>query len=257
MKKIGVTKLLAVISLTIGIGSLYTSLSYAVYNGTITDNFNGATINTHLWRPFHDFPQQRVAQQEGELRIQIDGTSVGDEFGAGLKSKFLLKGNFEMIVDYRCITWPEANGVRLGFEGPGKALPQGIVMVKRVSFGPDEPSPDPEHKENYFAIFSDDGQVWDPYIEPTTDNHGGLKLTRVGSLLTGYFMQGNDWVLIGSHSYPDIGPDAWIEITLWANSRGEVFRGQNVEIAFDNFQVSYDQVRFLSDLSPITLLLLE
>jgi len=263
MKKSDLSKLLAVTWL-ICLCTLYPSLSNA---GTISDNFDGASINTGLWTPFNADQHQRVFQQGGELRIQIDGASTGDEFGefgAGLQSKFRLKGDFVMTVDYRLITWPNANGVRLGFEGgsSGPGSDDG-VMVKRRNEGANQPQM-PEN--NYSANFID-GSVWYGGIASTTDNQGSLKLTRVGSVLTGYFAsQPNVWQQIGSHNYSAPGLPEWVGINLWANSRMtvqlpddtlvNVFGGQDVEIAFDNFQVTYDQIRYTSTPVPSLLLLL-
>jgi hypothetical protein len=254
MKKYAVTKLLVAACCLIGICSLYPSLSYAAYNGTIIDNFDGATLNTRLWKPFQN-PQTQWVQQGGELRLAI-GQGAGSQDGAGVKSKFSLKGDFEMTVDYRLIIWPPANGVRLGFEGPGfSADDYTEFMVKRCSRGADEP---PTHEEEYYmAAFKEDSTWWRNDVETvnTTDEHGSLKLTRVGSLLTGSFSKnGGPWQEIYSHDYSTpTGLPEWVAVTLWANGTPTT----NVEIAFDNFQVFYDQVKFISDPSPMNLLLLE
>jgi hypothetical protein len=113
MKSTDSTKLLAVTCLLIGICILSSSPAYAAWAGNIVDTFDGASINTRLWTPFEESTQTHLAQQGGELRITIDGGSIGN--GAGVSSKFFLKGNFIMTVDYRLITWPNENGVRLGF----------------------------------------------------------------------------------------------------------------------------------------------
>jgi hypothetical protein len=256
MKKSEITKLLGITWL-ICVCTLYTSLSHA---GTITDNFASASINTRLWRPFNDSQHQRVFQEGGELRIQIDGASTGDEFGAGLEGRFLLKGDFVMTVDYRLITWPNANGVRLGFEGPnGGPGSDEIFMVKRRNEGANQ-APWPEN--TYSADFND-GSGWAGNIFPTMDDHGSLKLTRVGSVLTGYFLQDGDWKQIAFLNCSGSRLEGWVGMTLWANSRTTVqtpnglvnlFGGQNVEIAFDNFQVTYDQIRYTS--TPVSSLLL-
>lgn len=249
MKKYAVTKLLVAACCLIGICSLYPSLSYAVYNGTITDNFDGASLNTRLWAPFQN-PQTQWVQQGGELKIKI---GAGSEKGAGLNSKFRFKGDFEMRVDYRLITWPPANDVRLGFEGLGFAPDDyAEVMIKRISRNPNEP-PNPG-KEVYSSAFKENLTWWGNDVE-TEDDHGTLKLTRAGSVLTGHFSKdGGPWQLIGSHDYSTpTGLPEWAAVTLWANGRPTT----DVEIAFNNFQVSYDQVRFVSDLSPMTLLLLD
>jgi len=103
------------------------------------------------------------------------------------------------------------------------------------------------------AAFKEDSTWWGNDME-TTDDHGTLKLTRVGSVLTGYFSKdGGPWQVIDSHDYSTpTGLPEWVAVTLWANGTPST----NVEIAFDNFQVTYDQVKFISDLSPTNLLLL-
>jgi hypothetical protein len=249
MKKIGVTKIMAVSLFLFWVCTLYSPPADAAWAGNIVDTFDGASINTRLWAPFQDSPQQRWVQRGGELRIQIDGSSDG---GAGVRSKFFLKGNFDMTVDYRLITWPPTNGVRLGFEGPGPDSDQ-VFLVKRISWGPDELQ-DPQ--EVYKAFFAD-GESGSGGQVPTADDHGSLRLTRVGSVLTGYFWQNGAWQPIASYDYSPTGYREWVEITLWAVSPPDSATGQSVEIAFDNFQVFYDQVKFNSDLSPLNLLLLE
>ena len=73
-------------------------------------------LNTRLWRISQD-DQTQCVQQGGELKITIGAGGGGNV--SRVESKFYLKGDFEMTVDYRLITWPAANGGRLGFEGPG------------------------------------------------------------------------------------------------------------------------------------------
>jgi hypothetical protein len=46
---------------------------------TLSDNFDGAAINTQLWwvPPLQYDEHQRCLQQGGVLKIQIDGVSTG------------------------------------------------------------------------------------------------------------------------------------------------------------------------------------
>jgi hypothetical protein len=237
-------KLLIVPLLIIAVGPFYTSPAAA---GTVSDNFTGATVNKRLWQPFEESQSVRLSQQGGELRIQIDGGSV--DHGAGINSKFRLKGDFDAIVDYRLISWPPANGVRLGFEGGPND--QGF-MVKRVSFGPDEL---PNQGEAYFAFFSDASQWYGNQVT-TTDTQGSLRLTRVGSVFTGYFKQKEgDWTKIADHTFSAPELLEWVDFALWAI--GDPPAGQDVEIAFSNFQVTYDQIKYLSAAAAGTMLLLD
>jgi hypothetical protein len=250
MKKITVTKLLAF--LLIGVCILSSSLSDAGYAGNIVDNFDGASLNTRLWRTFQD-DQTHWVQQGGELRVTI-GAGAGE--CVQVESKFRLKGDFEMTVDYRLITWPPANGARLGFEGPGfSGADYAQCMVKRISRGADE-QPNPS-KEVFMASFKE-GSEWtaeDVVTLNTTDEYGSLKLIRAGNRMTGSFSKdGGLWQEITSRDYSTpTGLPEWYAVTLSVCGRPST----NVEIAFDNFQVSYDQVSFISDLSPVTLLLLD
>jgi hypothetical protein len=253
MKKYAFTKLLVAACCIIGICSLYAPPSYAAYNGIITDNFDGPSLNTRLWRPCQD-DQTKWVQQGGELRITLAQGAAGGEC-VQVESKFLLKGDFEMTVDYRLITWPAANGGRLGFEGPGySGTDYTMCMLKRVSHGVDE---QPNPGEEVFAASFKEGAAWsanEMETENTPGEHGTLKLTRAGNRMTGSFSKNDGpWTEITFRDYSPSGLPEWYPIAL--SVCGRPFT--NVEIAFDNFQVSYDQVEFISDLSPLTLLLLD
>lgn len=252
MKKPDLTKLLVVAVFIICLGSLYPALSDA---GTISDNFDGAALNYRLWQPYHHDQHQRWLQQEGELRIQIDGASTGpEEFGAGVNSNFLLKGDFEIIVDYRFIAWPPANGVSLGFNNDYR-FKAGEFVIRRISVPQNEL---PDIKENYKAAF-DTGSIFTIFYVPTADTNGRLKWTRVGSVMTGYFFNkaSNEWQTIGFYDYSATGIDEWMGFSLNARSNTPGFAGQDVEIAFDNFQATYDQIRYTALTVPINMLLLD
>jgi hypothetical protein len=253
LKKIAVTKILAVTLFLFWVCTLYSPPADAAWAGNIVDDFNAPSLNTRLWRTFQDDQAQWV-QQGGELRITI--VAGADNRCVQVESKFSLKGDFEMKVDYRLITWPPANGARLGFEGPGfSGADYAQCMVKRISRGADE-QPNPS-KEVFMASFKE-GSEWtaeDVVTLNTTDEYGSLKLIRAGNRMTGSFSKdGGLWQEITSRDYSTpTGLPEWYAVTLSVCGRPST----NVEIAFDNFQVSYDQVSFISDLSPVTLLLLD
>jgi len=125
--------------------------------------------------------------------------------------------------------------------------------VNRVSFGADEP---PNPKENYAAFL--DGLFLYYFGVPTTDTEGRMKLTRVGSIMTGYFFNqaSQTWQEINSHDYSSTGLGEWIRIGLNAlsarvslNPGGQLvhpFGGQDVEIAFDNLRLTYEKIKYLS-----------
>lgn len=250
------TKFLVVVLVLIGVSSLYPAFANA---GILSDNFDGAAINAQLWwvPPFQYDEHQRCLQQGGVLKIQIDGVSTGASFGAGLGSRFDLKGDFEIVVDYNAINWPYSNGVGAGIGFFGTKSSVNGQMTRR-SFGADEPQPS-DQKENYVTDFMD-GNYLDHAQILTPDYQGKLKMTRVGKVMTGYYWQNNTWKKLGSHDYSATGIDDWLQINLSANSStgynipsGQLvhpFAHKDVEIDFDNWQVTYDQIRFYSSGGP-------
>jgi len=260
MKKYNLITFLIVTFLIIGVFPFYPAPGNA---GSIVDNFDAVALNDRLWETYSDDQHQRCVQQDGVLKIQIDGASAGQGwFGAGIRSKFILKGNFEIVVDYNLTNWPTHNGVR-GNIMFWEAKINGINgHIDRCSFGADEP---PNPKENYVSCFEDDAFL-DVVIKPTTDFEGKLKLTRVGKIITGYFWQNNAWQKVGSHDYTATGLEDWLGIDLNAHSSlaslnpgGQLvhpFAGLNVEIVFDNLQITYDQIKYYSNKGPSPGLLL-
>jgi hypothetical protein len=251
-----VSKFLAVALVLIGVFLFYPSLAHA---GILSDNFDGAAINAQLWwvPPFQYDDHQRCLQQGGVLKIQIDGVSTGASFGAGLGNCLELMGDFEIVVDYNAINWPYSNGVGAGiaFFGTKSSV---FGQMTRRSFGADEPQPS-DQKENYVTDFMD-GNDLDHAQILTPDYQGKLKLTRVGKIMTGYFWQNNTWKKLGSHDYSVTGIDDWLQINLGANSStgynipgGQLvhpFAHKDVEIDFDNWQLTYDRISYQSSGVP-------
>jgi len=186
-----------------------------------------------------------VTQQNGELLIQIDQNSSGM---GGVEAKFLLKGDFDVTVDYRLVTQPTNNGVRLGIEGNVASGPVESFEARRVSLRPDDPYPNA--KDFYHGGFN--------YVDvrdiPTTDGQGSLRVTRVGSVLACSYKHNGDWTQIHSST----GSGDWASIMLGAASGGiNTPPVQDIQVAFSNFQVIYDQVKGLSFQTPVMMLLLD
>ncbi len=193
------------------------------------------------------------------MKLQIDGASTGSNyFGAGLGTRFDLKGDFEIIVDYNLANWPYSNGVGAGISCWGTDSPNNnpTGQMTRRSFGADEP---PTTKECYVADFMD-GNYLDHAQIATSDSQGRMKLTRVGKVMTGYFWKNNAWQKVGFHDYSLTGLDDWLmfglnaaSVTVTTIPGGQVvhpFAGKDVEIDFDNWQVTYDQIRYGSSGGP-------
>jgi hypothetical protein len=251
VKKNYPTRPLALTFVMICVFTLCASLSQA---GTITDDFNGASLNTLLWNPWNTDANQWVTQTGGQLVIGINGASSGAQFGAGVYGNFFLKGDFEIIANYSLVTYPASNGVRtaIQYSGESATLTAG-GLIGRISCGSTEP-PDP--KDNYAATFVD-GPSQTTYMSPTLDTSGTLKMVRTGSVMTGYYYQGDAWVGLYSHDYsytdglPDwcgMGLSAWSHTALYLPDGVTLvypFAGKDVVVAFDNLQITYDQISFV------------
>lgn len=257
MKKSDLSKLLAVTWL-ICVCTLYTSLSHA---GTLVDNFDGASINKRLWEQWNTDQNQRCLQENGVLKIQIGGASTGSIFGAGVYSNFQLKGDFEIVVDYSFIKWPDSNGVRTGLRYNGQPTAHGMIM--RIS--PDKNAT--INPQGYYSTNFIDGSYNNVSMSPTTATSGRFKLTRVGSVMTGYYFQDNNWVYRGSYDYSvtDALPE-WIGIdfSAWSHTALQQpdgkyvypFAGKDVEVTIDNLQITYDKIEYFSSPVPIPGILL-
>src|SRR5919198_1366633 len=96
-----------------------------------------------------------------------------------VQGKCKLTGDFDMQLDYALTTWPVRNGVRLG-------LAAGTSSVQRNS--------NPANADNrYVTDFTGPTTV----VE-TQDMTGSLRLSRVGSVITGYYLSKGRWVAIAS-----------------------------------------------------------
>jgi len=150
-------------------------------------------------------------------------------FGGGLKSTCLLGGDFDAQIDFKLVLWPQSSGVRVGLVISDAPTP----AVERVGWGPAEALSLP--REVYLTHFADSVQG----ITATTDLKGTLRMVRTGSLLNGYYLGANGWVLI--HTGPTVNTgDAHFGFSAW--SHNALFGGQEVKVAFNNFVVNSGQI---------------
>jgi hypothetical protein len=211
---------------------IYTSVSQAE---TISDDFSGPTLNTQLWQAFSHDQQQWFVQQGGELIIQPTG-----DFNSGVNGNCWLKGDFDMMVDYKLINWSNDGFLSLGFESDDGAY-AGMLIRRSNAWN-----------NSYYAAFGDDydGNTNMLYTS-TSDQNGKLRLTREGSIMTAYFWGESGWVEINFHDY---GTDIGDSLQMCLSAAGEDFNGQNLGIAFDNFKVTAEEIQCVP--LPGTLLLL-
>jgi murein DD-endopeptidase MepM/ murein hydrolase activator NlpD len=190
----------------------------------IADNFDDNSMNPTLWSLYLGPTGPTASEVNQRLEITFPSTSQGSIFWAGYKSKFLLKGDFDIQVDYALIDWQLKSGVRVGL---ANQLITSWVVVERAGFA----DGDVRSGEAYVTHFP--GSIVSTL---TTDMAGKLRLERIGTTLTGYYFNAaiGDWTAI--HSVTTTNDD--VEVILAAWSHDQWFIDQDIRVAFDNFVIN-------------------
>ena len=103
--------------------------------------------------------------------------------------------------------------------------------VERDSLGPGD---SPSNVEVYLTHFGDGVRG----IAQTNATAGMLRLSRTGSLGTGYYLDSGSWVQV--HSGPVTTADVGFGFAAW--SHDQLFAHQTAKLAFDNFTLSSGQL---------------
>jgi hypothetical protein len=180
------------------------------------DAFNDSSLNTYWWSPLTS-GGPTVQEVNSRVEVTIPSTCTDPFFYAHIQLTQPIVGDFDAQVDYQVLSWPSNNGVRLGLTGVSSG-------VERVSRSASEPGND--------IVCTDVGGVVN-YLQ-SADASGTLRLKRVGSTITGYFLHNGAWVSIGSGAYS--ADDAYLALSGW--SQDDDFGRQAVSFAFDNFQIT-------------------
>jgi len=195
------------------------------------DDFSDPTLSASFWKLFPVGVGPSLAQQNGRVEISVPASSHGSgnsgptfgpgSLGVGYNSREAAVGDFDFQVDFALLNWPNENGIRMGI-----GLDLLGTAVERASFAPHD-----------FAGFGGEFYLTDFFdhpdgITPTAEQAGKLRLVRSGSVLSGYYWNGQSWVLI--HEGP--GPDLTGHIFLGVFSDDQFFQKTDVALALDNFQ---------------------
>jgi hypothetical protein len=157
-----------------------------------------------------------ASEANGGVDLFIPATTHGDPlqqnlFALRLTARCHLGGDFDLQVDYTLTTWPARNGVRFG-------LIAGADSVERTS--------DPVGPDNTYATnFS--GSI---VQTATPDKSGRMRLTRVGTTITGYYLNSGSWVTIGTATAA-AGSPAYV-IQAWTDDY--TFHQQAVRVNLKN-----------------------
>lgn len=188
------------------------------------DDFDDDRIDPETWATHVYGAGPQLAEVHQQLEITLPGWSSGADFGAKLTSNFVLRGDFDIQVDFRLLTWPFGNGVRtaLGLDW-GFLYPPG---VERISFGRNDYSSAP--RESYLTDFT-----YVCGITSTSDLTGTLRLVRTGNSQTGYRASPGGWVAICTGPAPS--DDVHVQLSAFSAYQ---FQGWDVKMAFDDFVVT-------------------
>jgi hypothetical protein len=210
-----------------------------IQGAALCDDFDDDFTDPTLWisetsgvGPMIDEAAQRVV-----INFPTDPQNGSNGvFGARYRSRCRLRGDFDVQVDYETLAWPSENGIRLSLwalADPSPIWADGIGGVGRVSFGSaGDHSGFP--REVYLTQFA--GQVQG--IIATADTAGALRLTRVGDVMTGYYLSATGWleVSFGTTTNADVA------FSLSAHSHESVYAGEVTSLAFDNLVVTQGEV---------------
>lgn len=154
------------------------------------------------------------------LEFLFPATALADPqqqhtIGVNLTSKCTVAGDFDLQVDYSLASWPARNGVRFG-------LVSGNAHIVRTS--------EPNGAENAYMM-NVGGHLTG--VE-SADSSGRLRLTRLGTTITGYYLANQDWVAITSAT---VAAEAQpYSIAAWSDA--VTFGKRDVRIDLKNFTMA-------------------
>jgi|SRR5207302_9035453 len=157
-----------------------------------------------------------ATEANGGVNLFFAAKAQGDpqqqaKIAVTLKSKCQMSGDFDLQVDYALVNWPARNGVRFG-------LGADVNSVQRAS--------NPHSADNtYTTEFS--GHI---VSVETPDKSGRLRLTRVGTTVTGYYLSNRTWVQIDWAAASTVS--AGYAIEAWTDAYS--FGGQDVRVNLKN-----------------------
>lgn len=201
-----------------------TATPTALPTPVLADDFNDNVLSSAMWTAAVYGSGPAIAETNQRLEIRHPAHAAGDPFGAEAKSICRLVGDFDIQVDYLLTAWPQANGIRLGL-----AVNPGDSKVARISFVGGDGIPGYPN-EVYLTHFADGLGG----ITGTGDLAGQLRLVREGGLLTGYYLGAGGWVAL--HTGPGTAGAVSVALRSWSHS--QVFKHEEVRVAFDNFRVN-------------------
>jgi Tol biopolymer transport system component len=188
------------------------------------DTFSGSRLDPFWGQPFVTGGGVSIAQANGELEVSVPSAATVDpSFGfisLGVNAQCRLAGDFDVQVDYRLLSWPEPSDVNVDFDtfAPDFSDVHGMfVFDPGFGTGISTHFPGPT---NTFVFNS--------------ATSGTLRLRRVGTTLTAYYLGLAGWTTIQSTS--DSTDDQNVNLNVFSNS--PQFSHPDVKVAYDNFRLA-------------------
>jgi hypothetical protein len=228
--------------------ALLLGLPPAYAGGIISENFTNDTFNQDLWFIYTQGtgPSTAVTGDRLEITIPANASNGGNPypFGGSIGTKFALRGDFDVQVDFNLFTWPAPTGVQVGIQPTSRGgFFAGVWLIN-------EPNYDPAPQVYSTWLNGDDFRV------ATLDTSGKLRMQRVGNTITSYYWN-SGWQVLGSRTDPTFGVACGFNFYVFgAGPVGQDFQGKQVQVAFDNLQITYSAFASQNNFNPGVLLLL-
>ncbi len=199
----------------------------------LTETFTNNTYNQDLWIPYTQGigPSTAVIHDRLEITLPANSSNGGNPFpfGGNLGCKFALRGDYDVQVGFDLFNWPVPTGVQVGIQPTTRhgGFNAGVWLVN-------DPTLSPQPTQVYNA--------WLNGLEfrvATSDTSGKLRLQRVGNTLFAYYWS-SGWQLLGSNTASVFGKDCGFNFYVYgAGPVSQNFQQKEVQVAFDNLQITY------------------
>ncbi len=166
-----------------------------------------------------------IAPTDNGLMLRLSPTRFRPLYTVGLKSKWLISGDFDIEFDFRILKWSPESRIRVG-----------LCVKRREDRQPHEEGGCAERvgkvkswggvKDVYLAHFKD-GLL--KYVE-TKDLKCRLRLVREGTMMTGFYLDNGRWVPL--HTGEVSEEPFEVGIGIWGH-----YWNPGVEVVFERFRV--------------------
>jgi hypothetical protein len=196
----------------------------------LADNFNDPAFDSGLWNLNGHGSGADATEADGQLEFSIGSdvafdssvNAVDEHYGTNC----YLTGDFDARVDFKLLTWPQADGVLVSF---GIYLPPPNETFWSISRKGGTASDD---TEGYLTWINDRGN-W----ASTDDQSGSLRIRRTSGYVAAYYRANGAWTKVGGGEVP--GPAS---LVLMLAAHPGQFGALPAEAAVDNFQATATSV---------------